>query len=667
MSSVEAPWRGAPPADLVWDEDGTPHSRQFEDVYYSSDDGLAESRHVFLAGNQLPERWRDSTFTVLETGFGTGLNFLATWQSWRRTNPAGKKLHYLAIEKFPLRSPELERAHRHWPELCELSAELQANYPPPLPGQHRLLLDKGRVVLDLVVDDVQAGLAALADNPELLVDAWYLDGFAPSRNPEMWSTTLYQEMARLSRPGTSFATFTVASDVRRGLQHAGFKVDKTTGFGSKREMLQGHYVGEPRARAARVTPWHLSPAPQATARTALVLGAGLGGATAAAALAHRGWKVTVLEQCQVASAASGNAQGVLYTRISHRQSVLNDFALHSFCFAHRYYRQLMQSGQLREGVDGQFCGALHLQPDWRESDPLHQTVVSLPGLANHLDGTAAARVSGLTSCPGGLFYPLAGWLNPPAVCAALLAQPGIELKEQCGKLHLQRGESGWLARDPGGAEIAAAEVAIVACGGASKDFDGLQWLPLQNIRGQVTHIPSTGKLTSLQTVLCHDGYLPPARQGEHCIGASFDIADSDPELRAEDHLQNMQKLSKALPALEEDLPMDETADLRGRVGFRTASPDYLPMVGAVPDFARFCADFADLRRNARQLINRTGSHLPGLYLSTGHGSRGLTSTPLCAEILAAQISGEPWPVAANLYRALVPARFIIRDLARNRL
>jgi tRNA 5-methylaminomethyl-2-thiouridine biosynthesis bifunctional protein len=603
----------------------------------------------------------------LETGFGTGLNFLATWQSWRRINPGGKKLHYLAIEKFPLRAPELERAHRHWPELCELSAELQANYPPPLPGQHRLLLDKGRVVLDLVVDDVQAGLAALADNPELHVDAWYLDGFTPSRNPEMWSTSLYQEMARLSRPGASFATFTAASDVRRGLQHAGFKVDKTPGFGSKREMLQGHYVGEPRTRTALVTPWHLSPAPQATARTALVLGAGLGGATAAAALVHRGWKVTVLEQCQVAGAASGNTQGVLYTRISHRQSILNDFALHSFCFAHRYYRQLMQSGQLREGADGQLCGALHLQPDWRESDPLHETVVSLPGLANHLDGTAAARVSGLTSCPGGLFYPLAGWMNPPAVCAALLAQPGIELIEQCGKLHLQRGETGWLARDPGGAEIAGAEVAIIACGGASKDFDGLQWLPLQNIRGQVTHIPSTGKLTSLQTVLCHDGYLPPARQGEHCIGASFDIADGDPELRAEDHLQNMQKLSKALPGLEEDLPMDETADLRGRVGFRTASPDYLPMVGAVPDFDRFCSDFADLRRNARQLLNIRGSHLPGLYLSTGHGSRGLTSTPLSAEILAAQISGEPWPVSATLYRALVPARFIIRDLARNRL
>jgi tRNA 5-methylaminomethyl-2-thiouridine biosynthesis bifunctional protein len=398
-----------------------------------------------------------------------------------------------------------------------------------------------------------------------------------------------------------------------------------------------------------------------------VLGAGLGGATAAAALARRGWKVTVLERDQFAGAASGNAQGVLYTRISHRQSALNDFALHSFCFAHRYYRQLMQSGQLQEGVDGQFCGALHLLPDWSENDPLHETVVSLPGLANHLDDSAAERVSGLTACPGGLFYPLAGWMNPPAVCAALLAQPGIELKERCGKLHLQWGESGWLARDPGGAEIARAEVAVIACGGASKDFDGLQWLPLQSIRGQVTHIPSAGKLASLQTVLCHDGYLPPARRGEHCIGASFDIADGDPELRAEDHLQNLQKLSKALPGLEEDLPMDETADLRGRVGFRTASPDYLPMVGAVPDFARFCADFADLRRNARQLINTTGSHLPGLYLSTGHGSRGLTSTPLSAEILAAQISGEPWPVAANLYRALVPARFIIRDLARNRL
>ncbi len=670
MSSGEAPWRGAPQADLVWDTDGVPRSQQFEDVYYSSVDGLAESRHVFLAGNQLPEQWQlqgDSAFTVLETGFGTGLNFLATWESWRRANPAGKKLHYLALEKFPLRPAELARAHHHWPELAELSAELQASYPPPLPGHHRLLLDEGRVLLDLVVDDVQAGLAVLADNPKLVVDAWYLDGFAPSRNPEMWSLALYQGMARLSRPGASFATFTVAGDVRRGLQNAGFAVNKTPGFGGKREMLQGHYVGEPATRTALVTPWHLSPVPRAPARTALVLGAGLGGTTVAAALARRGWKVTVLERDQVAGAASGNAQGVLYTRISHRQSLLNDFALHSFCFAHRCYRQLMQSGLLREGLDGQFCGALHLQTDWSENAPLRETVVSLPGLAIHLDDTEAKRISGLTDCPGGLFYPLAGWMNPPAVCAALLAQPGIELKERCGKLHLQPGGSGWLARESGGAEIASADVAIIACGSASKYFDGLQWLPLQSIRGQVTHIPSTGKLTSLQTVLCHDGYLPPARQGEHCIGASFDIDDGDPKLRAVDHLHNMQKLHKALPDLGEDIPLDKSADLRGRVGFRTASPDYLPMVGPVPDFDRFCSDFADLRRNARQLLNTTGAHLPGLYLSTGHGSRGLTSTPLSAEILATQICGEPWPVAANLYRALVPARFIIRDLARNRL
>jgi tRNA 5-methylaminomethyl-2-thiouridine biosynthesis bifunctional protein len=670
MNSTESPWLGAPPADLAWGEDGVPRSQQFEDVYYSSANGLDESRHVFLAGNQLPQQWRllqNSTFTVVETGFGTGLNFLATWDSWRRSNPDGKTLHYLAIEKYPLRPADLERVHLHWPELCELSAELQANYPPPLPGQHRLLLDEGRVILDLVIDDIQAGLDTLADNPKLVVDAWYLDGFTPSRNPEMWSLALYQGMARLSRPGTSFATFTAASDVRRGLQNAGFAVNKTTGFGSKREMLQGHYVGEPLARTAQATPWHLSPAPQSAARTALVLGAGLGGATVAAALARRGWKVTVLEQNQVAGAASGNAQGVLYTRISHRQSALNDFALHSFCFAHRYYRQLLQSGQLREGIDGQFCGALHLRPDWSENEPLRETVVSLPGLANHLEGSDAEQVSGLAGCPGGLFYPLAGWMNPPAICAALLAQPGIELKEQCGKLRLQQGESGWQARDPGGAEIAAAEIAIIACGGASKDFDGLQWLPLQSIRGQVTHIPSRGKLASLQTVLCHDGYLPPARQGEHCIGASFDIGDGERKLRAVDHQHNLQSLHNALPCLGEDLPLDQGADLPGRVGFRTASPDYLPMVGAVPDFDRFCSDFADLRRNARQFLNVTGSHLPGLYLSTGHGSRGLTSTPLSAEILAAQISAEPWPVAASLYRALAPARFIIRDLARNRL
>jgi tRNA 5-methylaminomethyl-2-thiouridine biosynthesis bifunctional protein len=668
MNAGQPPWLGAAPADIEWGEANTPCSHQFQDFYYSSVDGLAECRHVFLDRNALPERWRlpqASVFTILETGFGTGLNFLATWESWRANAPQGNKLHYLAIEKFPVRAADLARAHGNWPELNALSGALQEQYPPPLPGRHRLLLDEGRVILDLVFADVHEGLTALSQSPGTMVDAWYLDGFTPSRNPDMWSPQLYTAMAQLSRPQASFATFTAAGDVRRGLQDVGFEVNKAQGFGIKREMLYGNYKAQAEAAKPTQTPWHLSPAPPAEAKTALVLGGGLAGTTIASALAKRGWKVTLLERDRVAGAASGNAQGVLYTRISHRQSDLNDFSLHSFCFAHRFYRQLMQSGQLREGEDGEFCGALHLTPDWNEDHPLYETVNSLPELAKYLDRDTAQSVSGLPQCPPGLFYPLAGWMNPPAVCAALLKQSGITVKEQCGDVQLHRQSENWQVLDSSGAELASGDIAIIACGSASGELPGLQWLPLQKIRGQVSHITTSGHLKSLQTVLCHEGYLPPARHGEHCMGASFDIADEELDLREADQLENIAKLRKALPDLEFDVPVSQMP--QGRVGFRTASPDYLPMVGAVPDFARFCDDYAALRKNGRQLLHHAGTYLPGLYLSTAHGSRGLTSTPLCAEMLASQICGETGPLDAQLVRALSPGRFIIRDLIRNRL
>ncbi len=385
----------------------------------------------------------------------------------------------------------------------------------------------------------------------------------------------------------------------------------------------------------------------------------------AEALARRGIAVTLLEAGEVAGAASGNRQGVLYTRLSHRESALTSFALHSFRFATRRYRTMLEAGLLQPGHDGELCGALHLRPDWGPDDVLHGTVDSLPGLVSGLSAEAAEQVSGIPGCDAGLFYPQAGWMHPQAVCRALLEQPGIRLVEGCGELTLEASASAWRAIDSEGNTRCEAPCVIVACGVDSATTAGADWLRLQAIRGQTSQVSSAGRLAQLRTVICHEGYLPPAQEGEHCLGATFDIDDPDCRLRADDHRANLEQLARALPGLRNDLPLAQADQLEGRVGYRCATPDYLPVAGPVPELAAFCDDYAALRSNAKHTIPESGSYRPGLYLCAGHGSRGLTSTPLCAELLAAQVCGEPWPLPVQLARAVAPARFLVRELKRN--
>lgn len=213
-----------------------PRSEKFDDVYFSAEDGLAETCHVFLDGNDLPARWQDrSVFTIAETGFGTGLNFLSTWKQFEETARPDQNLDYISFEKYPLSAEDIEKyLHNYKSELGGYLSELIELYPLVVPGFHKITL-AGQVTLLLVFDDVNAALPQL----EAEVDCWFLDGFKPSANPEMWTDTMFSQMARLSVPGATFATFTAAGGVRRGLDAAGFTVRKAPGFGRKREMLVG--------------------------------------------------------------------------------------------------------------------------------------------------------------------------------------------------------------------------------------------------------------------------------------------------------------------------------------------------------------------------------------------------------------------------------------------
>ncbi|MEP1469866.1 MAG: FAD-dependent 5-carboxymethylaminomethyl-2-thiouridine(34) oxidoreductase MnmC, partial [Halieaceae bacterium] len=479
-------------------------------------------------------------------------------------------------------------------------------------------------------------------------------------------TDLLKTVAKLTQPGGSVATFTAASQVRRDLQTAGFVMEKVPGFGKKRESLRGHMARAPEPAASRTTPWDLSDRPGKKPSSAIVLGAGLAGCQVAAALARRGVSVSLIDQSGIASGASGNSQGVLYTRLSRKHSALADFALQSFIFAGTSYRQLFAQGLLTSAIDGDLCGSLNRVDDQRDLDYLAEALNELPELARVVSAADASALTGLNLAGGGYWYPGSGWLNPTAVCRALLKTHGITVLEDSGAVQLHNQHEAWVAR-VGARELVSADCAVIATGASATSHEHLEWLPLRSIRGQTTHLPTSAPLQSLRSVFCHEGYIAPARQGTHCMGATFDLTRRDTELCTADHDYNLDTLAAAAPDWQEELAGIDRDALGGRVGFRCASPDYLPLVGPVPDRPQFLQTFAALRNNARQHIYTRGNYVPGLFLNTAHGSRGLTSTPLAGELLASLICDEPLALPRHLCRALAPARFLIRDLSRNRI
>jgi tRNA 5-methylaminomethyl-2-thiouridine biosynthesis bifunctional protein len=464
------------------------------------------------------------------------------------------------------------------------------------------------------------------------------------------------------------ATFTAAGAVKRGLQEAGFVVDKVAGFGCKRESLRAQLphsaTGPSTANAFNpVTPWDLASSPPGVPERVLVLGAGLAGCHLAAALANRGVQVTLLDQEAVAGAGSGNNQGVIYTRLSRRHSNLLDFGLQSFTHAANRYRQLLDAGRLQVNVDGALCGMFQQCANTAELAALAPLLDAVPALAQVLDPKQASSMLGVDQSRHGYWYPGSGWIHPGKLCHILLANPLISVIEHCGPLSLAPSSSGWRISGTAGV-LTEADCVVVAAGTGCSPL--LPWLPLQIIRGQTTDLATPQALHRLRAVLCHEGYIAPAQKGVHCIGATFHLTGELADLATEDHLSNLAALGKALPACAGELADIDPQTLSGRVGFRCASPDYLPLVGPVPAVDAFMQTFARLRKNARGKLPHCGDYLQGLYLSTGHGSRGLSSTPLAAELLASRICHEPPPLARELTRALAPARFLIRDLGRNR-
>ncbi|MBF4686692.1 bifunctional tRNA (5-methylaminomethyl-2-thiouridine)(34)-methyltransferase MnmD/FAD-dependent 5-carboxymethylaminomethyl-2-thiouridine(34) oxidoreductase MnmC, partial [Cronobacter sakazakii] len=591
------------PASLTFNNEGTPVSRDFDDVYFSNDDGLEETRYVFLDGNQLPERFmthpRDS-FIVAESGFGTGLNFLTLWQAFaafRDAHPDAtlQRLHFISFEKFPLTSADLKSAHAHWPELAPWAQQLQAQWPMALPGCQRLVLDGGRVTLDLWLGDINELVDTLDDTHNRQVDAWFLDGFAPSKNPEMWTPGLFTAMARLARPGGTLATFTSAGFVRRGLIEAGFDVVKRKGFGRKREMLTGalSHDAPPPARA----PWYAR-RPASGDKDVAIIGGGIASSLLALGLLRRGWQVTLYcEDDAPAQGASGNRQGALYPLLSHHDAALAAFFPAAFTFARRLYDALPVS------FDKDWCGVTQLGWDEKSQTKINQMLeLALPDtLARGVDAREVRERCGVETGCGGIEYPQGGWLCPAQLTAGVL-----ELAQAHGlRVHyghrvsaLHREDLDWQLDFANGAQARHAAV-VLANGHQLSGFPQTEKLPVYPVGGQVSHIPTTPGLGALRQVLCYDGYLTPQNPANamHCIGASYHRGVSEMCYQEEDQQRNRQRLLDCLPAASWAQEVDVSAG-DARCGVRCATRDHLPMVGNAPDYATTLRDYATLSQDA---------------------------------------------------------------------
>jgi tRNA 5-methylaminomethyl-2-thiouridine biosynthesis bifunctional protein len=644
LENAEVDWNGPIPVSL-----------RFHDVYASTAGALADKRYVFLTNNFLPERWRQARwFAVGELGFGTGLTFLATWALWRETAPAGARLHFFSVEHYPLRREDLTHALHPWSQLAPLAEQLLRVWPIPEPGFHRLILEPGRVDLTLLFGDVQEMLPRLQGQ----VDAWLLDGFAPAVNEAMWSESVFRELVVRTRPGGTFATYTAAGRVRRRLEAVGFSVEKRPGFGRKKEMLRGRLARTPVDEDR--TPWfHIPRSAACGPRAAVVIGAGLVGTATAQALARRGWRVILVERRDApARGASGNAAGIVAPPIAGDRDPMQRWAAAAYRYALRHFRGLGQA------VEWASCGVLLAAWDER-SRRRQQRFLEMwkppPETIRPVDAMEASRLCGLAVAWEGLYVPDGSWVHPPSVCRAQLSQQGILALFGEEAQSLERCGDGWRVLGPEGRLIASAPLVIVAGGEDAAAFAQTSGLPLRAVRGQITELEATSRSEGLGVVVCGPGYATPARNGRHCIGATYDLEDRDREPSERDHQRNRELLRRFFSTLADALADSPAA---GRVAFRCVSPDHVPVVGPVPDEGEFKRAYGDLDRGFPPSRYPPAPCHPGLYVNAGHGSRGLSYAPLAAELLAAMIEGEPLPLEHDLVNSLHPARFLVRELRK---
>jgi len=661
-------------AKITWLESGLPYSTQFQDIYYSRDDAVAESQHVFLEANKLRQRWeQDSsieTFHIGELGFGSGLNFLQVMKLWQELDKRPTRLNYIAFEKHPLTIEQLQRIHQHWPSLITQSAELVEQYTDHSEGCHRIPLTNG-IILDIYYGDAFDQLNQRMTHACPAIQCWFLDGFSPANNIELWEEPLMHLLASCSEECTTLSTYSVAGKVRSALKNAGFEVSKIQGFGRKRhslhatmpasgiESLEGKPKEEELLHSAD-SPWFTLPRPHFAGKNAVVIGAGLAGCSTAHSLAQRGWAVTVIDaQDKPASAASGNSQMALRCRLFNTLSPEAQFFLHAYLFALRQFTQIGRHSDLSWNP----CGLLQLSNAMNKRNPLQ--LEKLKHLYSNqivrlLSKDQASSEAGIALSEEAWFFKSGGAMEPTSLCENYLARTSISCIFNARVTDLERAGEKWQV-NAGQAQPIIADVVVIANSHSATQLIQCADLPLQSLRGQTSEISINESSSKLKSVVSGGRTVFPASEGRHLLSASYANSSELQALPADSRENSVVAATNFAVA---NILNEET--VAERVSLRCNSPDRMPLVGMAPNLEKMRTAYAGLARNAKAKFTSAGEYYVGLYLNVAHGSNGLASCPLSAEFLASLISNENLPLSRDIAASINPTRFLIKDLKKQR-
>jgi tRNA 5-methylaminomethyl-2-thiouridine biosynthesis bifunctional protein len=555
-------------------------------------------------------QWR-----VLETGFGLGLNFLATWHAWRSDPLRPGLLHFCAIEACPVTVDDLLRGVASDPALQPLAESLAAQWQGLVPGFHRLSFENGRVLLTLCLGDVQAMLREQA----FRADAVFLGGLGPQRDPRLWEAQTLKAVTRLTRRGATLSTWSVAEPVRSALQTCGWQLDPVAGLPPERACLRGRHAPSWEPKGAPDLP-ALQPA------ECIVIGAGMAGAAVAASLARRGWSVQVLDAAsEPAAGASGLPAGLLAPHQSPDDNLLSRLSRAGVRMT------LQQAARLAAGLEWERTGALEARGD--DARPLPDLGDALQPWSREAS-EAQKRAAGLDPELPAWWHANAAWIAPAALVRLWLREKGVRFSGGHAVARIRAIETGWAVEDAAGTRIAAAPLVVVAAALASAELLDPP-LPLHPVRGQITWGPHHEDAAALPSFPVNgNGHflprVPLVERGAWITGSSYGRGDTEPTLRPADDLANLQRVRERMPraaqVMEAAMARGET---RSWAGVRCASADRRPLVGEVA---------------------------PGLWVSTAMGSRGLTFAALCGELVAARLHGEPLPIEARLAQALALSR-----------
>jgi len=591
-----------PEPDIRFDSSGLILGEAFNDSYFSRDDGLEETRKVFLTGCGLTEAWLSrANFTIAELGFGTGLNVLAAWDLWRKSKQAGQTLHFITTEAFLMGANHAAKAHANWPELADLSQRLLTHWPVRAFGNQRLWFEEDGFCLTILIGPALRSLQSM----DFKADAWFLDGFAPSRNEDMWSPELFQEVARLCAPGARLATYSVAGAVRRGLKTLGFNVSRQPGFGSKRQRLEAVWPGDREVAPAK-------PA------SVMVIGGGIAGAAAAHAFARRRIRVELLDRDPCGqSKASHNPAALVMPRLDRGDTREGRLFRAAYLSATSLYaglgQEIFAQTQVQE-LPGDDRDRMRLD-DLAGNPPLP------PALLGKIDN------SGLLHRTGGLVY--------PDLLLPFLTQNAIRHPVTATVLRYHGDH--WQALNDAGEVLVEAEVCVVASGTQLERFVKLD-TELEGRAGQISLAHVNGALP--ETALAGGPYAA-AFHTKLLFGATFDPWDLNrpdkPDVLTLAHQRNLESLSNIAPELAARINL---ASAFGRSSVRVAAKDRLPIAGAAS--------------------TKNSEEAPGLFVLGALGSRGFTTAHWLAEHVAALACGEPSPLERDVAAAVSPKRFAHR-------